>query len=180
MKLYLVTIIGMIFLSSCLKESIPDAMLGAKNAGIITAAMSYKINGEPVSISLKNADRQDPNSYYYTLLCIKSGNYYSLAGRSNTSELDFTFFTDSLTTKNYKYIGAYGEMFAVAYNQTEGYLFAPTDSLSFNITTYNNGLISGTFSGAVSPVTAGGGSILGTPGSILITDGSFQNVPVFY
>ncbi len=179
MKSYLI-IITAIFFSSCLKQSIPDAILASKNAGIITATMSYKVNGDPVSISLKNADQQDPSSYYYTLLCIKSGNYYSLAGRSNTGELDFNFYTDSLTTGNYKYTGAYGEMFAVTYNNTYGYVYAATDSMSFNITSYNNGLISGNFLGMVSPVTAGGTSLLGTPGSILITDGSFQNIPVFY
>jgi hypothetical protein len=180
MKFFSIAAVMAILLSSCLKESIPDAMLAAKDAGIIKATMSYKVNGEPVSISLKNADQQDPNSYYYTLLCIKSGNSYGLAGRSATGELDFNFYTDSLTTGNYKYTGAYVALFAITYNETYGYVYATTDSMSFNVTSYNDGLISGNFSGAVSPMTAGGTNILGTPSSIIVTDGSFQNVPVFY
>jgi len=48
MKFYLIASVMMIFFSSCLKQSIPDAMLASKNPGghgSATATLSYEING---------------------------------------------------------------------------------------------------------------------------------------
>ena len=77
MKLFSIAAAAAILLSSCLKQSIPDAMLAAENAdkqrNMVTATLSYEVNGNPVTISVTDADNQDPN--YYTLGCVKSGNY---------------------------------------------------------------------------------------------------------
>lgn len=185
MKLYFIYAITPILLSSCLKQSIPDAMLAAKdsggqggNRGNVTAMLSFKINGNPVNISVSDAGSQNPSSY--TLGCTKS-NGYVLDGISSSGEITFTFYTDSLTPGNYQWTGSYGDMYFIDYNNQAEYVHAATDTMSFNLTTYRNGLISGNFSGRLSPlVTAGITNTYGVPGSILVTNGTFQNVPVFY
>ncbi|MEO6455935.1 MAG: hypothetical protein ABIN97_17775 [Ginsengibacter sp.] len=181
MKFYLIAGVMVIFLSSCLKQSIPDAMLASKNpGGSATATLSYKINGNAVNISVDNADKQNPN--LYTLGCSKNAGYYALQGLSSAGETTFVFYTDSLTVRNYEYTGIYGDMFFISYNGTNEYVHAASDNMSFNITSYNNGHISGNFSGQLTPMIAAGNpnNTYGAPGSILITNGSFQNVPVFY
>jgi hypothetical protein len=182
MKLFLITAVISILLSSCLKESIPDAMLASENSGGGgggTATLSYKVNGNAVNISVTDAGSQDPNSY--TLGCTKFGGYI-FDGVSSSGEIYFSFGTDSLTIGNYIYTGNYGDMFFIDYNNQDEYVHAPTDSMSFNVTSYKNGLISGNFSGQLTPLVSAGipNNTYGAPGSILITNGSFQNVPVFY
>lgn len=184
MRFYVIALLMTIFLSSCLKQSIPDAMLGSKNSGgrgKVTATLSYKINGNAVNISVNDADNQNTVPYY-TLGCSKYTGYYSLSGISNSGETAFSFYTDTLTVGNYKYSGTYGDMFFIDYYNTAEYVHAASDSMSFNITSYNNGHISGNFSGVLTPLIAAGntGNTYGTPGSVLITNGSFENVPVFY
>lgn len=182
MKLYFITAVIPILLSSCLKQSIPDAILASKNSssqGGATATLSYKINGNAVNISVSNAGSQDPT--YYTLGCTKSAGYI-LDGLSSSGEVAFTFYTDSLTIGNYKYTRNFGDMYFIGYNGQDEYVHAATDSMSFNITNYKNGLISGNFSGQLTPLISAGNlyNTYGAPGSTLITKGSFQNVPVFY
>jgi hypothetical protein len=182
MRFYVIALLMAIFLSSCLKQSIPDAMLGKNSGGRgkVTATLSYKINGNAVNISVNDADNQNPT--LYTLGCSKYAGYYSLGGLSNSGETSFSFYTDTLTVGNYKYLGTYGDMFFISYNGADEYVHAASDSLSFNITSYNNGHISGNFSGVLTPLIAAGNpdNTYGTPGSVLITNGSFENVPVFY
>jgi hypothetical protein len=182
MKLYLKTAVVSILLSSCLKQSIPDAMLDSKNSGgqgSVTATLSYKVNGNPVNLSVSDAESQDTS--YYTLGCSKSTDY-TLEALSSSGELTFGFYTDTLAIGNYIYTANYGDMYFISYNGQAEYVHGPTDSLSFNITSYKNGLISGNFSGQLTPLVTGStiNNIFGTPGSTLITNGSFQNVPVFY
>ncbi len=183
MKFYMIAAVVMIFLSSCLKESIPDAMRASENSrgqAKTTATLSYEINGNAVNISVDDADNQDPS--YYKLGCAKNPGYYALQGLSAFGEFNFAFYTDSLTVGNYKYTGADGDMFFTDYNGTNEYVHAASDSMSLNITSYNNGYISGNFSGQLTPmITAGNpNNTYGTSGSVLITNGSFQNVPIFY
>ena len=184
MRFYVIALLMAIFLSSCLKQSIPDAMLGSKNSGgqgNVTATLSYKINGNVVNISVNDADNQSTIPYY-TLGCSKNPGYYNLDAISSSGETTFTFYTDSLAVGNYKYSGTYGDMFFIDYYNTAEYVHGPSDSMSFNITSYNNGHISGNFSGVLTPLIAAGNpnNTYGTPGSVLITNGSFENVPVFY
>jgi hypothetical protein len=182
MKLYVITAVAAILFSSCLKQSIPDAMLAAKNSGgqaPVTATLSYEVNGDAVNISVNDANNQDPG--VYTLGCSKSGNY-ALDALSSSGELAFVFYTDSLTTGNYIYTGVYGDFFMLSFNGTNEYVHVPSDSMSFNITSYKDGRISGNFSGQLTPMVVAGypNNTYGAPGSVLVTNGSFQNVPVFY
>jgi len=179
MKVF-ITGLAAITLSSCLKQSIPDAMLGIKNASKVTATLSYNIKGAVVTMSVNDADNQNPN--YFTLGCGKYQGYYGLDGLSDAGEMSFEFYTDSLTTGRYVYPGSYGDMYFSTFNGEAEYVHAPTDSLSFTITSYSNGHISGYFSGALTPLVSAStlNNIYGDPGSVLITNGSFKNVPVFY
>jgi hypothetical protein len=54
--------------------------------------------------------------------------------------------------------------------------------MDFNITSYKDGRISGNFSGQLSPLVYQGyyANTYGTFGSVLIKNGSFNNVPVIY
>jgi len=167
-----------IFLSSCLKQSIPDAMLNPGGSSSTTATLSYKINGNAVNISVDDADNQNIDRLY----CSKDAGYYLLQGVSSSGEFVFPFYTDSLTVGNYKYTSYYGDMYFINYNGTNEYVHAASDSMSFNVTSSNNGHISGNFSGQLTPlITASNvNNIYGAPGSVLITNGSFQNVPVIY
>ena len=112
MRFYVIALSMAIFLSSCLKQSIPDAMLGKNSGGQgkVTATLSYKINGNAVSISVNDADNQSAVPYYI-LGCSKNPGYYNLDAISNSGETTFTFCTDNLTVGNYKYLGTYGDMF---------------------------------------------------------------------
>jgi hypothetical protein len=182
MKFYSIAVLVMTLFSSCLKQSIPDAMLASRNPdgkGSTTATLSYKINGNAVNISVDDADNQSLYPYY-TLGCSKNQGYYNLDGVSNTGEITFSFYTDSLTVGNYKYTA--GEIFVTDYNNTNEFVYAPSDSMSINITSYQNGHISGNFSGVLTPMIAAGNpyNTYGTPSSVPITNGSFKNVPVFY
>lgn len=179
MKYYLTGTILMIVFSSCLKQSIPDAMLGSTKG--TTATLSYKINGNAVNISVDDADNQSVYSGY-TLSVTKNAGYYVLAASGSTGEITLSLFTDSLRTGNYKYISGYGPIFVTDYNNTNEYVYAPYDSTSVNITSYHNGHIDGNFSGVLTPMVQAGNpyDTFGTPGSVTIKDGSFKNVPVFY
>jgi hypothetical protein len=182
MKFYLIAAATILLFSSCLKQSIADAMLhpkGSEAAGA-TATLSYELNGNPVKITVPNAGRQDPNAY--ALGVSKSPGRYSLSGLNTTGETNFLFYTDSLTTVKYSYTGNYSDMFFISYNNQDEFVHVASDFLSFTITSYNNGRISGTFSGQLTPLISAGtiNNIYGAPGSILITNGVFENVPVFY
>jgi hypothetical protein len=184
MRFYVIALLMAIFLSSCLKQSIPDAMLGSRSPGgrgKVTATLSYKINGNAVNISVNDADNQSVIPYY-TLGCSKYAGYYNLDAISNSGETTFSFYTDSLAVGNYKYLGTYGDLFFIDYYNTAEYVHAPSDSMSINITSYNNGHLSGNFSGVLTPLITAGNpdNTYGAPGSVLITNGSFENVPVFY
>ena len=180
MKFYLIIAAITILLPSCLKQSIPDAMLGISGKQTkITATLRYEINGNLVSITVEDADRQGPG--IHTLECVKSSNYV-LSGITSSGDFVFTFFTDSLKVGNYNYASSYGPMYISTFQGKAQYVYGPTDHMSFNVTTYNDGHISGNFSGQLTPVITPGfpNNIYGVPGSVSIKNGSFTNVPVAY
>lgn len=181
MKYYVLAAIVALSLSSCLKESIPDAMLASKNAKT-TVSISYEVNGNAMNLSV--SDFYNWNGSSYSLSCRKNSGYYSFdAGTSLFDEVTFDFNVDSLAIRNYKYTGADGTRFIALCNMAEEYVYAPSDSMSFNVTSYTNGRISGNFSGVLTPQlfnSSTNNSYFGTAGSVHITNGSFKNVPVFY
>src|SRR5439155_10198040 len=98
MKYYSTLIAITILLSSCLKQSIPDAMMNESSGSRVTATLKYEINGTPISLTVNDADHQSP--IYPTLTCQKS-NAYVLSGITDQGEFTYTFFTDSLKVGNY-------------------------------------------------------------------------------
>jgi hypothetical protein len=180
MKPYLIITAITILLSSCLKQSIPDAMLGISGKkNKVTATLSYEINGTLVSVSVDDADHQGPG--VHRLECIKSGGYV-LSAISSSGEFVFTFYTDSLKVGSYNYTSIYGPMYVTDFQGRPQYVYGPTDNMSFNVTTYNDGHISGNFSGQLTPMIMARypDNIYGDPGSVSIKNGSFNNVPIVY
>lgn len=190
MRHLFISSLSILLLSSCLKQSIADAMIASQNSatrgGASVATMTYAINGNTVSASINNPDSQSPTAYQLgcskTLYPGTNSTIYSLDLLSTTGELTFTFFTDSLKVGNYNYTSIYGDMFVVSYNGANEYVHAPADSISFNITSYTKGHISGNFSGKLTPMATAGypTNTYGAPGSVLITKGAFKDIPVFY
>jgi hypothetical protein len=188
MRKLLIAFLMILFLSSCLKQSISDAMMDKQNSGGSSgvATMTYVINGNTVTTSVNDPDSQSPTSYQ--LGCSKTtypgtnSSVYNLDCVGASGETTFTFGTDSLTVGNYSYTGIYGDLFVLSYNGEDEFLHDPSDSISFNITSYSQGHISGNFSGRLTPMISAGNpnNTYGAPGSVLITEGSFKNVPVFY
>lgn len=176
--------------SSCLKQSIADAMIDNQNSGggssPAVATMTYAVNGITVTNTVNDPDSQSPT--LYQLGCSKTiypgtnSTVYILDCVGSSGEFAYTFLTDSLTIGNYTYTGIYGDMFVLDYNNTAEFVHDPSDSISFNITSYIKGHISGNFSGRLTPMISAGNpnNTYGTPGSVLITKGSFIDVPVFY
>ncbi|HEV9037815.1 MAG TPA: hypothetical protein VGQ51_14370, partial [Puia sp.] len=106
MKQLLVPSLAILLLSSCLKQSIADAMIaneqsGTQGSGPGVATMSYSVNGAAVTTSIKDPDSQSPTAYQLgcskTLYPGTTSTIYSLDCLSNSGEMTFTFFTDSLT-----------------------------------------------------------------------------------
>jgi hypothetical protein len=192
MKRLLIVFLVIISQSSCLKQSIADAMIADQNSGTTggnspgVATMTYTINGNTVTTSVNDPDSQSPT--LYQLGCSKdiypgtNSTVYDLDCLNNSGEMTFTFFTDSLAVGDYLYSGSYGDMFFLSYNGVDEYAHDPADSISFNITSYNQGHISGNFSGRLTPLVTAStiNNVYGLPGSALVTNGSFKNVPVFY
>lgn len=184
MKHLLILIITITSFTSCKKKSIVDAMLESENnsnaANTNAALFSFEANGASVSQTVKNPDKLG-------LSCVKTivpinNNAYVFGSSGIYGNMDFIFYTDSLKTRNYKYLGSYGPMFIMSYTGKNYYAKDVKDSMSFNITSYNNGYISGNFSGRLTELISqsSAGDVYGTPGSLIITKGSFNNVMVFY
>ena len=192
MKQLLIFICLSIVLSSCLKESITDAMLQSQNSngsnGYIAnaASMSYWVNGVNVKAVVNNPDSQSPNSYQLGCTKLYNTQYYHYYLAFETGdEFLFLFYTDSLKVGHYTSTINPQSPF-LTFNNTARYDAYTSDSLCLNITSYSNGHISGNFSGRLTPLVSqqstatGYANIYGTPGSTLITNGTFKNIPVFY
>ncbi len=174
MRFYVILFAVTVLLSSCLKQSIADAMLDSGKDE--TATLSYEINGTAVKVSVRDADNQAGG--YYTLACYKSNGYH-FSGITDNGEFTFRFYTDSLKVGNYNYT-ATGEY--VTDFGHPCYMAGPTDYMNINVTSYKNGRISGNFTGQISPATTQGpyGPVFGAYGSVVIRNGLFSNVPVIY
>lgn len=112
MKYYLMLVTIPILFSSCLKQSIADAMLNTNKQGKITATMSYEINGNPVTITVQDADHQVAG--YRNLSCQKSAGYL-LSGVGSYGEIVFTFYTDSLKVGNYRFSRTDGIIYVTSF-----------------------------------------------------------------
>jgi hypothetical protein len=178
-KFYLIIAAVSIILSSCLKQSIPDAMLNKPDGQNQTATLRYEINGKLVLISVR--DSENGAGGFRTLECVKAGGYV-LSGVSSSGDFVFTFYADSLQVGNYKYLSSYGPSYVTTFEGRPQYVYGPADNMNFNVTTYKDGRISGNFTGQLTPAISQGNpnNVYGTPGSVVIRNGSFTNIPVIY
>ena len=161
--------------SSCLKQSIADAMLNTpQDTKKITATLSYEINGTPITITVPDADRQRMGNRI--LYCEKS-NGYIFSGVRGSEDFIFTFYTDSMKVGNYKHLSSYGNVYVTTYQGRPQYVYAAGDNMDFNVTNFKDGHISGNFTGRLTPWTNPG---YGPSGSVQITKGVFTNIPIFY
>lgn len=169
-----------VLLSSCYKQSIPDAMLNNPGKQTTTATMSYEINGNKVTIIGKEVNY--PGARYQTLECVKSGGYVLSGVLDVGADFVFTFYTDSLKLGNYKFTNSWGNFYVTTFEGRPQYVYGPADHMSFNVTSYKEGRISGNFTGQLTPAISQGpvSPIYGVPGSVVIKNGSFTNVPVIY
>lgn len=176
--LFLIAALGWLF-SSCLKQSIADAMLNKSGEQNQTATLSYEINGKPVSVSVK--DSENGIGGFRTLECVKAGGYV-LSAIIPSGDFVFTFYTDSLKTQNYQYLSSFGPSYVTTFEGRPQYVYGPSDKISFTVTSYKDGRISGTFTGQLTPSISQStsGNVYGTPGSVVIRNGSFTNIPVIY
>ena len=176
MKFYALLLAVTVLASSCLKQSIADAML-QKTEGP-TATIQYEINGKRLGLSVRGADNQPP---LYSLSCQKAGGYV-FSGIVGDIDFVYTFYTDSLTVGNYQYTSNYGASYVTTFEGRPQYVYGPTDHMRFTVTSYKDGRISGTFSGQLTPAVQVGtfNNVYGTPGSVVIKNGTFTNVPVIY
>lgn len=175
-KFYTLLFALAVLASSCFKQSIADAML-QKTEGP-TATIQYEINGKRLSLSVKGSENQPP---LYKLSCQKAGGYV-LSGMVGEIDFVYTFYTDSLKAGNYEYTINYGPSYVTTFEGRPQYVYGPTDHMRFTVTSYKEGRISGTFSGQLTPAVRVGtvGNVYGTPGSVVIKNGTFSNVPVIY
>jgi hypothetical protein len=171
-----------ILLSSCLKESIPEAMLKKQHGTAVPARFSYKLNGNPVTLTIDDV-RNQITVPYAPLGCTKVPGRYEMFAMTEAGGFSLFFFTDSLAVGAYNYTtGDVGEMYVLDYFNQSEFLHAATDRVNINITSHSNGYINGTFTALLTPLVDGGTNpyIFGTASSINVTEGSFTNVPVFY
>ena len=172
-KFYWILAVLIVSLSSCLKQSIADAMQDSPETKKITATLSYEINGSKVNVTVADADRQVAGSR--RLSCEKS-NGFVLGAVIDNGDFVFTFFTDSLRLGNYKYLGSLWSKLCYHLPGTAAICLCCSDNMNFNITNNTNGHISGNFTGKLTPYT---NPAYGAIGSVIITNGSFTNIPVF-
>jgi len=181
MKSLVATITLALFFASCLKESIPEAIANKKNGPKVPASFSFKVNGITKSYCVDDVRKQSTNPYSFS--CTKTAGRYDIFGKVEIGAAYFSIYTDSLSVRNYTYTPA--DIWSTAVADTgylPFYIYAPTDRISINISSYSNGYISGNFTALLTPVIDGSRIpyTYGAPSSIAITEGSFKNVPVFY
>lgn len=182
MKSLIVTISLALFFASCLKESIPEAIDNKKNGPKVPASFSFKVNGIARSYSVEDVRKE--RTYSYPIFsCRKEVNRYDIHGQVESSSAYFSVYTDSLSVGNYSYtIADAGTREIADTGYLPFFLLAPTDKINISISAHSNGYISGNFNAVLTPAIAGSSFpfTFGAPGSIVITEGSFKNVPVFY
>ena len=148
------------------------------STGGATATMTFELNNEPVKISVKYAGNQVFDRF--TLACVMSSYGYYVGAYTGDESINFYLFTQTIAVGEYKYPGTYGEMQFMDHNGISLYVQDPTDYLQINVTSIENGRISGTVSGRFSPLVAAGPitNSYGPAGSYLLTNGTFKDLPV--
>ena len=146
--------------------------------------VEFKINGTAVKVTY-------PTYAYEQLLLFskvppfRTGARYSLNGSGLNTNIELNIFTDTLETKNYHYdsvdVAGYSNYvitLRVTYQGQTSVINYKDDFADFNISSYKNSRVSGTFTGKLTPEAIPIG--FGEAGSINITEGKINDVKVVY
>ena len=173
----LLALIICISIFSCSKEPITDPPNPEPNQN---GSIEYKVNGNLVVM-----DNVDISTGQYVVFAkqlkgiVPETRYLLNAQKGVNNVVIMTIVTDSLHLINYHY--DYNTTifieFAVLYNGQNGTIFLSGDYFDVNITGYQNSTISGTFTAKLTPYSSAG---TGPPGSMVITEGVMNNIPVTY
>jgi hypothetical protein len=131
------------------------------------------MNGEGVAFAKQLKGNVLPETRYL-LNAQKGGNNVAI----------MTLVTDSLRTTTYHYDSTANDhtydvfLFTIMANGNQSALMYGGDYLDVKITSYNSGHISGTFSGKLTPIA--NNFDYNYKGSVTITDGKLNNIPVIY
>jgi hypothetical protein len=182
MKQLFLFLIIVIVGTSCLKESIADAMLHSQSSGTDVASLSFEVNGKLIQQSVYTVHQSDQN---YQLACFRTaytgGINYDFDFLTPLGEFTNAINTDSLKPGQYINQGFAGGLFVFDDQNRNYFLTFSTDTVSFTITSNKNGFISGNFNARLTELVSQSGNTnsYGTPGSCVITKGTFSNIPVY-
>jgi hypothetical protein len=148
-------------------------------------SMQYRVNGNLI----KMENGKSANGDY--VICSKQLSpssipmTYLLSAQTGLANyLTFTIVTDSLHTINYHYDSAFKannfprSIISLNYNIQSASVFFSGDYMDINISSYDSGRISGTFTAKLSPF--GQPLDYSRQGTLVITEGVINNVPIIY
>lgn len=148
----------------------------------IAGTIKYKVNGNQVTMTGYDISNAEYVTFYKQLQgsLITHTRYLLNAQKGANNFLAFAIKSDSLGVRNYLmdslYFDQTGNIIMVNYNGQQSSVDYNGDNLSVNITSYANGMISGTFSGKLTPDPYN----YSARGSTVITEGQFQNIKCIY
>jgi hypothetical protein len=182
MKNIIIVIALMIFFS-CNKDS--DAPTQPQQ--IASSSISYKVNGTETTMDNANLAAGEGVLFSKQLKgTVLSQSRYLLNGQKGANNIILTtIVTDSLHEINYHYDSLYNAQNSGIFKfvlETDGIvssLYFTGDYLDVNITSYKNSSVTGTFTAKVSPATGNPSDYIHR-GSVLVTEGVFNNIPVTY
>lgn len=175
-------ILSCITLFSCGKKSGTPATPPSS-----TGSIQYKVNGNLVSADNSNTVNGAGVVFAKQLkgTIVPATRYLLNAQKDANNSILTSIVTDSLLEINYHYDSAYYSnnstvfQFTLDFNGQSGSLFFNGDFFDITISSYKNSRITGTFTAKLSP-SAFGSSDYNNRGSLIITEGVLDNVPVTY
>jgi hypothetical protein len=150
----------------------------------VSGSISYKVNGQSVSMDNANLSSGEGVAFAKQLKgsVIQATRYLLNAQKGVNNILICAITTDSLYTQTYHYDSSFsnsqGTIFSVSFNGQQSEVFYSTDYFNFEISGYNNGKISGTFTAKMTPLA--GPLDYTNRGAVVITEGKLNNIPVAY
>jgi len=159
---------------SCEKDSTPDP-------SAVKGRVQYKVNGELVVIDHVNMISNQYCVFVKTIVGTPGETeYHFAASNGQDPTVAMTVKTDSLQIKNYhlNYDSASPLLFYLKHKGLNASLFSSGDQVDMNITSYKDGLISGTFTATLTPTPDNPAGH--EANSIKITEGTISNVDAVY
>jgi hypothetical protein len=149
-------------------------------------AFQYKVNGNLITINGANVSSSEYSVFFKQLqgTIIPQTRYMFNGQKGNNNVWVFGIKTDSLKIQSYSFDSTYLSISSIpttmTYNGLQSGLLYNGDNLKINITSYSNGLISGTFTGKFTPFPASGLPNYSTRGNTIISEGEFKNIKCNY